>query len=277
MPRIESGADALKLREAADHQAGANRQDQRERDLGDDQQPLHAAVAAARDAAPAVLQGLDQRRARGAQRRHQAEHHAADRRHGEREEEHRHVHAHFVETRNALRRHRQQRLGAPRRQQQADEPRHDREHDALGDELRDDAAAAGAERAADGDLALARRRPREQEVRDIRGRNQQQESDRAEQHVQDLADVADDARPAAAPRRSSSLPAPGYCRLRPAATVSRFARSSAIADAGLQARQAGRVERPAPRRRVHRQRPPDVDVAHAGSGSRPASRRRRHG
>ena len=52
--------------------------------------------------------------------------------------------------------------------------------------------AARAERAADRDLALARRRAREQEVRDVRRRNEQQEADRAEQHVQDLAHVADD-------------------------------------------------------------------------------------
>jgi len=45
-------------------------------------------------------------------------------------------------------------------------------------------ASVGAERTADGRLALARRGPDEHQVGDVRARDQQDETDRAEQHDQ---------------------------------------------------------------------------------------------
>ena len=52
------------------------------------------------------------------------------------------------------------------------------EHHALGQQLADDASAAGAEREADGDLAAALRRAREQQVRDVGARDEQDEDRR---------------------------------------------------------------------------------------------------
>ena len=69
---------------------------------------------------------------------------------------------------------------------------HQRQHDALGQQLPHDPAAAGAHRRADRDLPLADGRAHQQQVRDIRARDQQDEGDRAQQHPQRRPHVADD-------------------------------------------------------------------------------------
>ena len=65
------------------------------------------------------------------------------------------------------------------------------EDHALGEQLADQAAATGAERGPHGDLALARRRAREQQVRDVHARDQQHEADGAEQQPERASQVAD--------------------------------------------------------------------------------------
>ena len=59
-----------------------------------------------------------------------------------------------------------------------------RQHDALGQELPDDADAAGAEGGADGHLALPCRRAGQQQVGDVRAGYQQHEADGGPQHEQ---------------------------------------------------------------------------------------------
>ncbi len=54
--------------------------------------------------------------------------------------------------------------------------------------MQEQAAAAGAERGADGQLASADERAREQQVREVGAADQQQAADRAEQHVERGAD-----------------------------------------------------------------------------------------
>ena len=54
---------------------------------------------------------------------------------------------------------------------------------ALGQQLPDDASAAGAEDRAQRQLALPGDRPRQQQVRDVRAGDQQHEADRRQQHV----------------------------------------------------------------------------------------------
>ena len=82
----------------------------------------------------------------------------------------------LVEPRHARsRRARGSPAGSRRRQQQAERAAAERQQDALGQQLADDAAAAGAERRADGDLPLPRQRPRQQQVGDVGARDQQHE------------------------------------------------------------------------------------------------------
>ena len=58
----------------------------------------------------------------------------------------------------------------------------DRQDEALDQQLTDEPPAAGAERRADADLALARARAREEQIGDVRAGDEQHDRDRAEQH-----------------------------------------------------------------------------------------------
>ena len=74
---------------------------------------------------------------------------------------------------------------------------HGGQRQALGDELADEASAAGAERQAQGDFGFARRAAREQKVGQIRARDQQQHADRRQQRRQRLRELV-------APRRRAA-------------------------------------------------------------------------
>ena len=71
------------------------------------------------------------------------------------------------------------------RQQQPEDAADHRQQNAFDQQLTDDPPAAGAERDADGNLARAPRRPREQQVGDVGAGNQQHEADRAHQRPED--------------------------------------------------------------------------------------------
>jgi hypothetical protein len=65
----------------------------------------------------------------------------------------------------------------PHRQQQRRAAGRQAQHQRLDRQLADDAAARGADRQTDRDLALPRRGARENQVRDIRARDQEHETD----------------------------------------------------------------------------------------------------
>ena len=62
---------------------------------------------------------------------------------------------------------------------------------AFGEKLADDARVAGAQGRANGKLARAAHGARQKKIRDVRARNQQQETDGGEKHQQEWLDVAD--------------------------------------------------------------------------------------
>ena len=70
----------------------------------------------------------------------------------------------------------------------------ERQHDALGQQLPDDAPPAGAERRAHRQLARADRRAREQQVGDVGAADQQHESDDAEEQHRREPQIAADQR-----------------------------------------------------------------------------------
>ena len=107
------------------------------------------------------------------------------------------------------------RIAAPRRDQQADGAARDREHGALGEQLPNEAAAAGAERGTDRDLGLSRRRAGEHQVRHVGAGNQQHQADGAEQHEQRRAGVADDVLAERRDREADVGIALGELRLQP--------------------------------------------------------------
>ena len=156
-----------------------------------------------------------------------------------------------------------------------------REHDAFGQHLRDEPPPAGAERGADRDLLLPRRRPREQQVRQVRAHDQHHHADGAGEHPQRQADPAADLFGAAASRSPRKL-----LRLRDARAVSCAASvlisacAPAARDAGLQAADHRHRVAPAVGFRRQREREVQIEVAagredRARSRTTPAARRRR--
>ena len=94
-------------------------------------------------------------------------------------------------SRQGLRHQRDQRLQA-RRSRRRDPPAwRIREHEAFGKQLLDDAPARGAERFAQGQLGASRLAAHQQQVRDVRARDQKHETNRSEQRDQDRPGVAD--------------------------------------------------------------------------------------
>ena len=91
----------------------------------------------------------------------------------------------------AVRHQRDQRLQAPRRDDETHERGESSEHEAFGKQLLDDAPARGAERFAQGQLGAPRLAAHQQQVRDVRARDQQHETNRGEQRDQDRPGVAD--------------------------------------------------------------------------------------
>ena len=77
------------------------------------------------------------------------------------------------------------------RQQQSDQAAGDGEHQALGQQLADDAPAAGAERGADGDFLLARERAGEEQVGDVGARDEEHEGHRRHEHQERQAHAPD--------------------------------------------------------------------------------------
>ena len=83
-------------------------------------------------------------------------------------------------------------MRSPVGEQQSGGGAEQRQHAALGEELREDAAASGAERDAHGDLALPRFGAGEHEAGDVGAGDEQHEADGAEQHEQRLPQVAEE-------------------------------------------------------------------------------------
>ncbi len=102
------------------------------------------------------------------------------------------VDAHVVQARHAPGAQRVDARQAQRGEREADGAAGEREQDAFGEQLPQDAGAARAERRADRHLLLARHRARQQQVRHVRAGDEQDEPDRAGQHQQRRAHVADD-------------------------------------------------------------------------------------
>ena len=191
MPRVEAGIDVAQLAEACEQQCGADEEHQRERNLGHHEHAERALTCTGR-AAPFLLQGDIDVGARRVQRRHQPEDHARDERDAHREQQRPHVDVNLVRTRNRRCRGAREHVSQPRCQQGARDAAGKREQQALDDQLPDNAPASGAQRQSNRDLALTRRSAGEQQVRDIRARDQEHAPDRGKQHQHWCPCVADD-------------------------------------------------------------------------------------
>ncbi len=95
------------------------------------------------------------------------------------EREHGGVEANLAQPRRAARRDGHEPVDGPHAEQQAGDPAERREQQALGQQLADDAARPAPSATRTRELAAARRAARQQEVGDVRARDQQHEADRA--------------------------------------------------------------------------------------------------
>ena len=149
----------------------------------------------------------------------------------------------------------------------------ERQHDALGQQLAHDAAAARADGGAHGNLAPPAGRAHEQQVGDVRAGDQQHEADGADEHQQRRADVGDE-RFAHRHRREDGVLAERVGELR--RVIRRGERQPRV---GLLERHAGREARGHPeivplvlRVRIELERQPDLRVRRRAPGSRRSGR-----
>ncbi len=180
----------LKRRKAADHQAGADEEHQGQRHLRDHQHASNTCVDQRRRACRAqrAIQVHPCRPERG----HEAEEERRDRAGGEREQQDGAVDPHGLEPRQVCGAQPIQDTRARPGREQPDDAAGHRKDRALGGELAKNAHPRGAERAAQGNLALAAGRASEQQVCDVGAGDQQQEADGDEEHHQRAPRVLDD-------------------------------------------------------------------------------------
>ena len=94
------------------------------------------------------------------------------------------IDANRIQTRQAGGRNRAQLVNAQPREPQSQQRAAEGQQHGFGERLADQAPPTAAQRRADGQLALAQRRPHQQQVRHIRAGDQQQKNDRAHQRQQ---------------------------------------------------------------------------------------------
>ena len=167
--RWDTRDHVLDRHEGADEEAGSDQQHQRQRHFGDHETLAEKRLTGAAGQAPSRLSHrLRDVASAAVQRRRQAAEHAGQRGQREREDQHRPVQRDFRFVRDGTRRHqRENRRQAGIGEQHADDAGGERQDQALGEQLPNQSASAGAQRGADRHLALTRRRLRQQQVRHV--------------------------------------------------------------------------------------------------------------
>ena len=138
------------------------------------------------------LQGRRQPGIRKSQHREQPEEGAGQQRDRQREHHDDRIDANLVQPGQPLGPEDQEHPQRGRGQRQADRTTDERNRDAFGQQLARVLPPARPERGADGQLTLAPLRAHEKQVRHVGASDQQHQADRAQQHPEHAADVADD-------------------------------------------------------------------------------------
>ena len=131
------------------------------------------------------------RGARNLERGEEAEQNPGRERDDNREGQRHQIDARISQPRERLSGHRREQRDADPSQRHSDGGSDQRQHDALGQHLPNQAAAAGAERGADANLPLSRRRPHQQEICHVRARDEEHQHDRPHEHHERRPDVSD--------------------------------------------------------------------------------------
>ena len=177
----EARLDLPQAGEAAEHEGGADEQDEGQGQLPHHQSAPQAAARAALPGAASLHEGRAQP-APGGKARQRSREDAGEQRHGEGEGEDRGVEPQLGRAgRETGREHRQQAGGTPCETQAQDSPRH-REQGAFGDELAQQSAAAGSERGPHGQLLVPPRQARHHQVGHVGAGDEQHTGDGAQEH-----------------------------------------------------------------------------------------------
>ena len=180
-----AGIDGEHAGEAAGEKAGADEQHDGQRDLRHDQGLSRPFPLAAGHRPLPLVEPFAQPGRRRPRRGDQAEHHGRDDRDAEREREDAAVDRDGAHPRQVWRLQRDERPHPGERDQRAERAGGEREHQRLGQQLADDAPAAGADREAQRELAVPGRGAREIQVRDVEAGDRQQQDRGAEEDQQD--------------------------------------------------------------------------------------------
>ena len=183
----EPGVDARELGEAAQQQPGADEQEHGHGDLRHDEHRAQPLARAAQHSARFFPQRAGEVRPRALQRGDAAEQQTGEQRDAERDQEHGEVHSRLLEARDVARLRSHERTGSEPRQAQPACAADQCEHGSFREQLPDQARTPRTKRAAHRQLTLAGAGAREQQVGDVRARDQQHEPDGAEQHEQRCA------------------------------------------------------------------------------------------
>ena len=190
---VEARIDPHQLREAADEEAGADEQHDRERDLGDDERAAQElAAGACRRRAAAVLQRAREIRPRRVERGDDAEEDAGQDGGGRRRAEDAQVDADVRDPRQSRGEPRDDPAHAEIREPDADRGARHREHEPFDEQAAHEPPAARAEGRTNPHLPAADGGAREHQVRHVRARDEQHERDRAEQHQHPQLDPPDE-------------------------------------------------------------------------------------
>ncbi len=189
---IEAQMNAHQAPETIEEQAGGDQDDDGERDFGDDQGIVGAMLGARIAGSAAFFQALREVATAGFERGSQAEKYCGENCGDEGESENGAAYVYFIEARKALWAELLQEFHAGIGEKNSSDAAGEREDQAFGEELAEQAGASGAERGANGDLALASGIAREKKAGDIGASNQENQGDRADEDHECRAHVADE-------------------------------------------------------------------------------------
>ena len=183
--RVGAEVVVAKLEEAVDEEPRGDQQDHRDAGLPrDEHEPEPLTGGAGARSAGGIVQQHRQVGPRSLERGNDPERQRSDDDDQCREQEHGGTDRHCLEVRYVGRRRGNEHAQADPGEHDAESAAERSEHDALGQDLPDEAPAARADCTTDRDFRLARRRSSQQETRDVGARNQQDEQDRALENQQ---------------------------------------------------------------------------------------------
>jgi hypothetical protein len=179
---VEARVDPNEGGEAPHEEPGPDEESQGERHLDDHESVAEPPMAAAGRASAACFQGTLKARAGGAESGEETEGQTADDGDGRGHREGRPIYAHALEPRHAFGNERDEEIHAPLPEDQTEGRAQGGEHEALRQELAQQACSAGSQGDTRGELVLPIGRSGQQQVGHVGAGDQQHEPNRAQQH-----------------------------------------------------------------------------------------------